>query len=275
MTAQPSQDPVPAAELRELLERGRIDVVGRLRAASNVTLLADVTADGVTQRAVYKPVSGERPLWDFPDGTLAGREVAAHLLCDAVGSSVVPVTVLRNDAPFGPGSLQAWADSEADEPGEGLVDIVAPQDLPKGWRSILSATGADGSPVVLAHADLPALREVAVLDVVLNNADRKGGHLLVDTEGIVRGVDHGLTFHGESKLRTVLWGWAGERLTEAEAGLVRRLCLALDGDLGTALADHLTRSEIAATARRAAALARSGRFPRPGGEWPAVPWPAF
>ncbi|MGF1648723.1 MAG: SCO1664 family protein [Kineosporiaceae bacterium] len=271
----PAARDASGADVSRLLSEGRIEVVGRLRAASNVTLLVDVEAVGTTRRAVYKPVSGERPLWDFPDGTLAGREVAAHLVTTAAGCDAVPATVMREEAPFGPGSLQAWVDTDAPEPGDGLVDLFDPGAVPDGWRSVLSAQDARGAPVLLAHADTRGLRDVAVLDLVLNNADRKGGHLLVDTCGRVRGVDHGLTFHRDDKLRTVLWGWAGERLDERDRDLLDRLAAALDSGLGTALGPLLTSREVRALGERVAAVRRTGCFPRPDGSWPAIPWPAF
>jgi uncharacterized repeat protein (TIGR03843 family) len=274
VTAVPCPEP-PDAATREILQHGAIEVVARLRAASNVTLLVDVTAEGESRRAVYKPVSGERPLWDFPDGTLAGREVAAYLTVTAAGSAAVPATVMREDAPFGPGSLQAWADSDGEGPGDGLVDLFEPGAVPHGWRTVLVARDGHGEPVLLAHADTRALRDVAVLDIALNNADRKGGHLLVDDAGRVRGVDHGLTFHREDKLRTVLWGWAGEDLDDGDRELLTRLRSALDRSLGTELAEHVTRREVRACADRVAVLLAQGCLPRPDGSWPAIPWPAF
>jgi uncharacterized repeat protein (TIGR03843 family) len=265
----------PGDDVLDLLAKGRIEVVGRLRAASNVTLLVDVAADGAIRRAVYKPVSGERPLWDFPDGTLAGREVAAFLVVSAAGCDAVPPTVMRDDAPFGPGSVQAWADTTGEEPGDGLVDLFPPGAVPDDWRAVLAAQDARGATVLLAHADVRELRDVAVLDLALNNADRKGGHLLLDSGGTVRGVDHGLTFHRDDKLRTVLWGWAGEPLDERDRELLGRLSAALDSGLGSALGPLLTAREVRALRDRVSAALRAGCFPRPDGSWPAIPWPAF
>lgn len=273
MTTRSCPEP-DTAEVVELLAAAPVEVVGRLTAASNVTLLVEVGGtSGV--RAVYKPVSGERPLWDFPLGTLAGREVAAYLLGVAARTDVVPPTVLREDAPFGPGSLQLWIESEDDEPGAGLVDIHPPQGVPRGWRPVLAATGEGGRPVVLSHADTDALRTVAVLDVALNNADRKGGHLIRGRAGRVHGVDHGLTFHQEDKLRTVLWGWAGEPLRDQDRELLARITGGLDGDLGADLSAHLCRREIAALRRRVDSLLDGLAMPHPHGSWPPVPWPAF
>ena len=158
----------------QLLRHGEITVEGRLVDASNATLLCEIALDGAEERCVYKPIAGERPLWDFPDGTLAGREVATYLVAEASGWSIVPPTVLR-DGPFGPGMCQLWVDAD---PSVELIDVVAPSKLPDGWLHVLDALGSGGQPVVLGHADDVRLRRMAVLDAVVNNADRKGGHVL-------------------------------------------------------------------------------------------------
>ncbi len=255
----------------ELLREGTISVEGRLVDASNATLFCQISRTGTEARCVYKPVAGERPLWDFPDGTLAGREVAAFAVSDAGGWGLVPPTVLR-DGPFGPGMVQLWVDT-VEEPE--LVDVMPPEQLPRGWLRVLDALGSDGEPVVLAHADDPRLRRMAVLDAILNNADRKGGHVLVEGDGGVRGVDHGVSFHVEPKLRTVLWGWAGEPLSSAEVAALEQLQARLDGDLGSTLSELVTRQELRATRRRVDRLLAEGRLPFPADGWPAIPWPPF
>lgn len=255
-----------------LLRAGEITVEGRLVDASNTTLFCDIVADRLVGRCVYKPVAGERALWDFPDGTLAGREVAAYAVSAASGWDVVPPTVLR-DGPFGPGMVQLWVDT--DETAADLVDVMEPAALPTGWRHVLDAHGARGEPVVLAHADDVRLRRMAVLDVVLNNADRKGGHVLIEPGGAVHGVDHGVSFHTEPKLRTVLWGWAGEPLRTEEIAVLERLQDALTGDLGATLSELLARNEVRACARRLDRLLTVGTFPHPSEGWPAIPWPPF
>ena len=254
-----------------LLRHGEISVEGRLVDASNATLFCEITLDGVEERCVYKPVAGERPLWDFPDGTLAGREVGAYLVSEATGWSVVPPTVMR-DGPFGPGMCQLWLD--VDESVE-LVDVVAPRRLPAGWLRVLDALGSGGQPVVLGHADDERLRRMAVLDAVLNNADRKGGHVLPLPDGTVRGVDHGVCFHVDNKLRTVLWGWAGRPLTDEEVDVLDRLCGLLGADLGARLGELISRAEVAGTRRRAERLLAEARLPLPVEGWPAIPWPPF
>ena len=254
----------------ELLTRGRIEIEGRLVDASNATLYCEISGGDEVAHCVYKPVSGERALWDFPDGTLAGREVGSYLVSQAAGLSVIPPTVLRS-GPFGPGMVQLWVDTKE---GDDLVDVCAPEDLPPGWRMVLRAHDRFGEPAVLAHADHPGVRLMAALDVVLNNADRKGGHVLHGTDGHVYGVDHGICLHTEHKLRTVLWGWVGEPLPEDVVDMLKTLESAVD-DLSVALAEHVTRAEVKALRARLSALLSTAEVPTPGTDWRAIPWPAF
>lgn len=254
-----------------LLHTGRLDVTGRIMAASNATLLCTVHCDGVSAECVYKPIRGERPLWDFPDGTLAGREVASWLLSEATGWSLVPPTVLRA-GPLGPGMVQLWVDTEHER---GLVDVVPVDAVPAGWRRVLQAHDRYGAPALLVHADTEGVRRLAVLDVLLNNADRKGGHVLAGLDGAVYGVDHGICLHQENKLRTVLWGFLGEPLPADMLAVLRRVRSELDGALGAALTEHLTRTELAALRERTNRLLATETFPAPNGSWPAIPWPAF
>ena len=249
MTSDEPTDLTPARELpveeaMPLLEHGELGVEGRLVVASNATLYCSVCLDGVTAACVYKPVAGERPLWDFPDGTLAEREVAAYEISAASGWLIVPPTVFRS-GPLGPGMVQLWI--EADE----NADI----------RRLIRGTSSD------------QLRRIAVFDAVINNADRKGGHLLPTRAGHVYGVDHGVSFHAEPKLRTLLWQWSGRPLRSNASDTLRELQTGLAGDLGERLADLLTPREVRSTARRIDQLLASGRHPEPSGEWPAVPWP--
>lgn len=266
----PAHHQLDRVDALRLLRHGEVEVEGRLADASNTTLRVLLTLDGLTIRGVYKPVRGERPLWDFPDGTLADREVAAYLVSEATGWGVVPPTVLR-DGPFGPGACQLWID-ETDDVSE-LVGLVRPRRMPAGWIRIGGAHDGDGRVYALAHADDPRLARMALFDVLVNNADRKGGHVICDPGGRVYGVDHGLCFHVDDKLRTVLWGWAGSPLPDAAVPVLREVRAALRGPLGVALSAHLTRAEVAATVGRAERLLESGQFPLPGDEWPAVPWP--
>jgi hypothetical protein len=202
------------------------------------------SAEGPETRAVYKPIRGERPLDDFPIGTLAYREVAAYQLSEATGWGIVPASVLR-DGPFGKGMVQEWIDVDPE------VDVVE----------------------MIVNAD-PRLRQVCVFDALANNADRKGGHLL-PTDGHIYGVDHGICFAAEPKLRTVLWAWRGKKLADEELAVVASVRDGLDGALGDELGELISAREIAAAKRRADALLSSGRFPQPDPNRPALPWPPF
>ncbi|MCY7364331.1 MAG: SCO1664 family protein [Frankiaceae bacterium] len=228
-----------------LLREAELSVEGRLVDASNATLYCLATLDDAAVPVVYKPVRGERPLWDFPDGTLAGREVAAYLVSEATGWGVVPPTVMR-DGPFGSGMCQLWVDVDEQ------VDLAA-----------------------LARSDHPDLRRMAVFDAVVNNADRKGGHLLPRPDGRVLGVDHGICFSAEDKLRTLLWQWRGLPLTDEAVEVLSRLRAELEGDLGEALHELLTVTEVQATVERVDRIITSRRHPEPSPDWPAIPWPPF
>ncbi|MEU4656655.1 SCO1664 family protein [Streptomyces sp. NPDC023723] len=254
----------------DLLTHGELTVRGRIRGASNAALYCTVTHEGREAACVYKPVAGEQPLWDFPDGTLAQREVAAYQVSEATGWGLVPVTVLR-DGPYGEGMVQQWIEAAPDTELLALVDAEEPE---PGWKAIGLAEVGDGKTALLVHADDPRLRRLAVLDAVINNADRKGGHLL-PAGGRLYGIDHGVTFHAEDKLRTLLWGWAGEPLTEEARAVLGALREALKdgGSLATRLAELITPAETEAARARVDALLTAGTHPEPGGEWPAIPWP--
>ncbi len=250
MTEQPAgglelPGPRDDAEAQLLLREGVIDLEGRMLDASNVTLVGTIRTPTLAGECIYKPVAGERPLWDFPDGTLAGREISAFLVSEATGWRVVPPTVLR-EGPFGPGMVQLWMD------GDPEVDLAA-----------------------FVRGDHAQLRRMAVFDAVVNNADRKGGHIIPMPDGHVYGVDHGICFSVDPKLRTLLWRWAGKRLPEDAVAVLERLADDLRGDLGEQLHEHLTRHEVRGTEQRVATLLRTGRHPEPSGDWPALPWPPF
>jgi uncharacterized repeat protein (TIGR03843 family) len=236
----------------EALREGEIEIVGRIVASSNNAMLVTVTRicpdpePVLVLDAIYKPTLGERPLDDFPDGTLARREVAAWHVSEASGWGIVPPTILR-DGPFGEGMVQAFVEADPD------VDVVA-----------------------MVVEDDPRLRRMAVLDAMMNNTDRKGGHILpVDGGRHVYGVDHGVTFSPVPKLRTVLWGWRGRPLGQDEVDGLERVKEGLEGDLGATLRQLLSRLEVRATVRRVDGLLAAGRFPYPSPDWPAIPWPPF
>lgn len=269
-----------------LLRRGELDIQGRLEVSSNSALYCLIRSGAVTAAAIYKPVRFERPLWDFPDETLARREVAAALVSDASGWGIVPPTVLR-DGPFGPGMVQLWIDTD---PAVHSWDLVRTSDV--------------------------RLRPMAIFDAVVNNTDRKGGHILpvcldgpalaasaagepglepgggpgeevrqaeIGDEPVdhsarplhLYGVDHGVCFSDEPKLRTVLWAWRGKKLHADELAVLVTLRAGLDGRLGRRLGALLEPVEVQATRERLDALIATGRFPRPDPERPAIPWPPY
>ncbi|MEU6135202.1 SCO1664 family protein [Nocardioides sp. NPDC047086] len=242
-------------------------LVGRLTTASNATFLATIGGTEV----VYKPIAGERPLWDFPDGRLAHREVAAYVVSEALGWSVVPETWLR-EGPHGLGMVQRWV--TADETLE-PVTIVPAGSVPTGYRHVFDGYDALDRAVSLAHEDTPALRRMAVFDAITNNADRKGGHVLPLASGHRFGCDHGLTFHDEPKLRTILWGWQGLGFSEEELAGVRTVLAGLSGGLGRGLAAYLSGRDLEALAQRCEELLAEGAFPEPEYDRHVIPWPPF
>jgi uncharacterized repeat protein (TIGR03843 family) len=227
------------------LRDGVLRVTGRLVDASNATLYAIADLAGQEMVCIYKPKAGERPLWDFPDGCLAHREYAAYLVSEHLGFNVVPLTVLR-DGPYGEGMAQEW------------ITIDESIDLAKFFAT-----------------DHPGLRSMALFDAIINNTDRKIGHLLPINDDVVFGCDHGVTFHVEDKLRTVLWQWSGDSLTTKEIEILKKAVTSLEGELRTQLETLLTTQEIDALAARVQRLLNEGTFPQPNPNWPAVPWPAF
>jgi uncharacterized repeat protein (TIGR03843 family) len=227
-----------------VLRHGTLSIEGRLVDASNATLFCEAAVDGQTIHCVYKPIRGERPLWDFPDGTLAAREVSAYAVSQSLHWDLVPPTVLR-DGPFGPGMCQLWIDVDPE------VDLVE-----------------------LAQSDHPDLRRMVVFDAVVNNADRKGGHLL-PRGGRVRGIDHGICFSTEDKLRTLLWQWRGEPLSDEAIDALGVLRADLEGGLGASLRGLLTAREVRRTVERVDRLLTTRLHPEPSPDWPAIPWPPF
>jgi hypothetical protein len=227
-----------ANESLERLQKQELVITGRLVDASNATLFGHLL-DDENFKIIYKPVAGERPLWDFPIGTLAGREFCAYLFSEEFGFNLVPTTVLR-DGPYGFGMVQTW------------IDDAQPETL------ISFAQGVD-----------PHLRKMALFDAVINNADRKYGHILLTKNYEVLGCDHGVTFHHEEKLRTVLWQFAGENLDVNEINKLEEI---LNFDLGF-LKDHISSVEISAIKRRVQSLLENGSFPLPAIDRPSIPWP--
>jgi hypothetical protein len=228
----------------EHLLAGTLEVTGRLVDASNATLYGECTFNDSKMAVIYKPIAGERPLWDFPDGNLAHREFAAFLISEYSGWNVVPPTVLR-EGPFGLGMVQQW------------IDIDESIDLALYYRE-----------------DNENLRRMALFDAVINNTDRKIGHLLPVIDGTLLGCDHGVTFHEENKLRTVIWQFAERELTPEEIGTLGELVTKLQVE-SAVFHGLITEIEFGALIARIEGLMESGKFPSPSEDWPAVPWPPF
>ena len=227
-------------DVTDLILNANLMVVGRLVDASNATLLANVEGSDPLIEVIYKPVAGERPLWDFPDGNLASREYAAYLLSHLAEFNIVPYTVLR-EGPFGFGMVQEWIKVDQN------IDVVE-----------------------FGQSFDNQLRKLALFDAIINNTDRKFGHLLVDESGVLKGCDHGVTFHSEDKLRTVLWQFSEQPLLPEELGLLNNV---KSIDLNEVFSSYLTKEEIAAISSRTDNLISNARFPEPSDSWPAVPWP--
>ena len=268
----------------EVFRCGELTVLGRIRSASNATFLCEARLADRELHCVYKPVAGEAPLWDFPDGTLAGRERAAYLVSAALGWNIVPYTIIR-DGPAGPGMVQRWVDQPGDAldeddddddaaSGPDLIDLLPVGHVPPGYLPIVRAYDYAGDEVILVHADDARLRRMAVFDVLINNADRKGGHVLSGVDGGVYGVDHGVSLHSDDKLRTVLWGWAGKPVDDETLAQVAGLRDALLDGLADALSEFVTEAEITALYARAVGLLEDPVMPSPDGRRP-IPWPAF
>jgi hypothetical protein len=223
----------------KIFKSGELEIIGRLVDASNASLLCKLPNE---LKVIYKPVAGERPLWDFPDGNLASREVAAFYISEVGEFNVVPKTVLR-EGPFGIGAIQQWIETSES------ADVIA-----------------------MAQSDNLQIRSLALFDIVINNADRKFGHILITPDEQIFGCDHGVSLHEENKLRTVIWQFAEQKLTSEEIQKLKDLLSKIDLNY---LAQFLSSEEIEAFLQRVRNLIEDGRFSSPNPNWPAVPWPPY
>ena len=226
------------------LRTGKVKVVGQFTWGSNYTFLAHVSDGNSELETVYKPQRGERPLWDFPKETLAGREVAAYLVSEALGWDLVPPTVFREDGPLGPGSLQLRVDHD---PVQHYFTFDA--------------------------ATRQRLRPVALFDLIVNNADRKGGHILLEQGGKLWLIDHGICFHAEPKLRTVVWDFVGEEIPQELLADVRKLKTQIGENLRRELGIFLNSDELSALDARVDDVLEHPYFPAPPKDQRATPWP--
>jgi uncharacterized repeat protein (TIGR03843 family) len=225
------------------LAKGEVEVLGLLAGSSNYTLLARLTGKSDEERlVVYKPARGEAPLWDFPPSTLYKRETAAFVVSEALGWKFVPPTIVR-DGPYGLGAVQAFVHHDPEITAFDLTE-THPSDL----------------------------RRIALFDLVTNNADRKAGHVLLGSEGKIWSVDHGICFHSQYKLRTVVWDFAGEPIPGADCEAIQHFIASLIGETGSRLATLLSKEEIRALGARARKVTTAGVFPLPG-PGRSFPWP--
>jgi len=230
----------------EILTHGTLELKGQFVLGSNYSFLAAVDQKGRKLKAVYKPQKGEMPLYDFPADSLAAREVAAYVVSEALGWNLVPPTVIRNNGPFGPGSLQEFIPHNPEETYFSFDDAVRSE-----------------------------LRLTAFFDLIINNADRKGSHILLDKKGCFKLIDHGLCFHIDPKLRTVIWDFSGQPIPEAFIADAGRLAakLAEPSQVLSDLQGLLLPEEIGALARRIRDLTETPLFPMPDPERRPFPWP--
>jgi len=246
MEVEEERDSFDKLLILEALQKGSFDLQGQFLSGSNYTFLGDLKYNDLAFQVVYKPIRGEQPLWDFPHGSLARREVAAFLVSEALGWSLVPPTVLRKDGPLGAGSLQQYVEHD---PNNHYFNFE--------------------------EKDRQRLRPVVVFDLILNNADRKGGHILRDARGNLWLIDHGLCFHAEDKLRTVVWDFSGEEIPNEVMAAVSEVIdqLKEGGKLQKELVQYLRPGEITAMLARARRLCEMSRFPSPPASRRSYPWP--
>ena len=247
---EPAEMNSPAVDSLKNLQHGEITLKGEFLWGSNYTFLVDVELGGEVLLAVYKPTRGERPLWDFPAASLARREVAAYLVSEALEWNFVPLTAYRDNAPLGPGSVQLFVEHDPD------------------YNYFNFST-----------EDLQRLLPVAVFDLLINNADRKGSHILRDPGGYLWLIDHGLCFHVQDKLRTVIWDFVGETIPDDICENIKRFHKQLSGrqfdssELVTGLLPYINSAEVRALAQRAEQLIGAGRLPDPDPKHRSYPWP--
>ncbi len=246
-----------------------IEVRGQLSEASNATFFCVDAASG--KEYVYKPVRGERPLWDFPDQSLSGREIAASEMDKLLEWDLIPSTEWLSNGPFGEGMIQEWIpEIDADRP----VNLFSPGSVPSGWINVLQGHTQGGDSIVLAHANNESLQKLALFDAIVNNADRKAGHILAVNTDRFFGIDHGVCFHDENKLRTVIWGWAGSPIPP-ELLHTLKVCAERLGDPYQPIDRWLSPAERTALRARLENLISTEIYPSPSPEWPAIPWPVF
>lgn len=254
----------------DLLLSGEIEIEGLIPDSSNGALKVLVCNSEQNIHAIIKPEVSIRPLWDFPDIDLNNREYATYLLDRALGLHYVPETVMRNVKGIGNSLIQEWVEESDND----LIIVKSPEDIPKDYLKVLQGYDELNKLITLAHKDDRDLRNLCLFDLVINNADRKGGHLLLDADNKMWAIDHGVSWHQESKIRSVLWGWIDVAFNDEDITLLENAKNVLqtwkEQDF-----EYLSEIEIEQAIKRVNELLEINAFPQPGDQWPAVPWPIF
>ena len=254
----------------DLLLNGEIEIEGLIPDSSNGALKVLVSNSKQSVQAIIKPEVSIRPLWDFPDLDLNNREYATYLLDRELNLNYVPDTVMRNVEGIGKSLIQEWV-TESDND---LIIVKSPEDIPEEYLKVLQGYDELNKLITLAHKNNRDLRNLCLFDLIINNADRKGGHLLMDSANKMWAIDHGVSWHFESKIRTVLWGWIDETFNDQDIALLNNAKKVIQTWKDEEFI-YLSKEEIEQAIKRVEGLLKENAFPQPGNQWPAVPWPIF
>jgi len=257
-------------EIKSLLSTGEIEIEGLIPDSTNGALKLLITKGDEQIAAIAKPDVSIRPLWDFPNMDLNKREYATFLFDRKLELGFVPETVIRDIAGFGNALVQHWIRETEND----LIIVQSPDNIPKSYLRVLQGYDELNKLITLAHKDDQDLRKLCLIDLIINNADRKGNHLITDGNNKMWAIDHGVSWHEEPKIRTVLWGWINQEFNDSDLDLLSLAKSTLEDWLANDF-QYLEKSEIECALERLDELVKNKRFPAPGSEWPAVPWPIF
>lgn len=255
---------------KDLLLTGDIEIQGLIPESSNGALKAVLRKDEEEISVIIKPTTLIRPLWDFPEKDLNNRELATFELSEQLKLNFVPVSIKRNIPKIGDCLIQEWIDEVDNQ----LIIVRSEGEIPKHYKKVINGYDELNKLVSLAHDDDKELRKIAIFDLIINNADRKGGHILKDKNGKVWIIDHGVTWHQESKLRTILWGWIGEKFENDDLKLLEKAQIEISNWIENR-SNLLSIEEMKEAINRIEVVLEEGRFPEPSKDWPAIPWPIF
>lgn len=249
---------------------GDISIIGMIPESTNGAIKITIDSASSQIQAILKPDVSIRELWDFPNQDLNDREYATYLLSQEINLNVVPETVIKEIEGVGRALIQEWVIETAND----LVIVKSPDDIPEDYLKIIQGYDQLNKLITVAHKDDQTLRKISLFDLIINNADRKGGHLITDDKNSIWAIDHGVTWHEENKIRTVLWGWIGQNFNSDEIEMLKSSLSVLKrwevNDF-----EYLSKIEILSAKERVEKLLENEIFPSPTGDWPAVPWPIF